>query len=90
MRLVELDPVVLDVGVPEHGLPKRSLGAVVHLYTGDACEVEFVTASGRTAALVTLKRSQLRRATDDDLVCVSRMAPPADSLSARRPRHRQR
>jgi hypothetical protein len=86
MRFEELDPVVLDVDVPEHGLPKRSLGAVVHLYTDEACEVEFVTASGRTAALVTLKTSQLRRATDDDLICVSQIAPRFRAIRRRRRR----
>jgi len=87
MSFAELDSVVLDVDIPERGLPQRSLGAVVHVYTSDAFEVEFVTASGRTAALVTLKASQLRKATDDDLICVSRI-PGLASAHRRRPRPR--
>src|SRR2546428_10201936 len=79
----ELDPVVLDVDIPEQGLPRRSLGAVVHAYSSEAYEVEFVTASGRTAALLTLKMSQLRRPTDNDLICVSQMMPTSNSM--RRP-----
>jgi hypothetical protein len=74
MTFEDLDPVVQDVDVPEHGLPKRSLGAVVHVHASDAFEVEFVTASGKTAALVTLMASQLRRPSDDDLLCVNRLA----------------
>jgi len=74
MTFDDLDPVVLDVDVPEHHRPKRSLGAVVHVYADDVFEVEFVTASGRTAALVTLKSSQLRKPTDADLLCVNRLA----------------
>jgi hypothetical protein len=88
MKFDELDPVVLDVDIPERGLPKRSLGAVVHVYAGDACEVEFIAASGRTAALVTLKTAQIRRATDDDLVCVGRVRLAARTPRRRRPRHR--
>jgi len=85
----ELDPVVLDVDIPERGLPKRSLGAVVHAYTNEACEVEFVTASGRTAALLTLKMSQLRKPTDDDLICVSKIMPTSNS-ARRKKRHEPR
>jgi hypothetical protein len=88
MRFDELEAVVLDVDVPERGLPKRSLGAIVHTYAAGAYEVEFVTASGRTAALVTLKTDQLRRATDDDLICVGVIAPRARSSRARRARRR--
>jgi len=82
MTFEDLDPVVLDVDIPEHGLPKRSLGAVVHVYASDAFEVEFVTASGRMAALLTLKSSQLRRPSDDDLVCVNRLAVARHSKRA--------
>jgi len=88
MRFDELEPVVLDVDVPECGLPKRSLGAVVHVYPPDACEVEFVTASGRTAALVTLKTDLLRRATDDDLICVGTIKPRSRPTGHRRARRR--
>ena len=87
MSFGELDPVVLAVDIPECGRPKRSLGAIVHVYASDAFEVEFVTASGRTAALVTLKPSQIRKATDEDLICVSRLG---GSASAQRGRSRAR
>jgi hypothetical protein len=49
------DIVVLRADLPEYGLPKGDLGAVVHVYEPDGLEVEFVTASGKAEALVTLK-----------------------------------
>lgn len=48
MRYRVLDTVVLDKDLPEHGLRKGDLGAVVEVYEPDGLEVEFVTASGRT------------------------------------------
>ena len=40
----ELDAVVLTHDIPEHGLKKGDVGAVVHCYAdGAAWEVEFVT-----------------------------------------------
>ena len=65
-----LDTVVLDRDLPDHGLRKRDLGAVVEVYEPDGLEVEFVTASGRTAALVTLNTRDVRPVADDDLVSV--------------------
>ena len=50
-----LDTVVLDRDLAEHGLRSGDLGAVVEVYEPDGLEVEFVTASGKTQALVTLK-----------------------------------
>jgi uncharacterized protein DUF4926/uncharacterized protein DUF6883 len=65
-----LDTIVLDRDVPEHGLRKGDLGAIVEVYDPDAFEVEFVTASGKTAALLTLNARDLRPVADDDLVSV--------------------
>ena len=57
----ELDAVVLTRDLPEHGLEAGDLGAVVHGYEGaDAFEVEFVSAEGRTLALVTLTSADVR------------------------------
>ncbi len=65
-----LDTIVLDRDLPDHGLRRGDLGAVVELYEPDGLEVEFVTASGRTAALLTLKAQDVRPVADDDLVSV--------------------
>lgn len=70
MSIQPLDVVVLTVDVPEHGLKRGDLGAVVNVSTPDAIDVEFVTASGRTKALVTLQASDVREVADDDLVAV--------------------
>jgi hypothetical protein len=70
MKFKQLDTVVLDRNVPESGLRKGDLGAVVQTYEPDGLEVEFVTASGRTQALVTLRLSDVRAVMDEDLVSV--------------------
>lgn len=57
----ELDLVVLTHDIPEHGLLQGDLGTIVHGYTdGQAWEVEFVTAEGRTVAVLTLTRADIR------------------------------
>ena len=71
----ELDTVVLVRDVPAAGLRAGDLGAIVHVYPAGALEVEFVTASGRTQALVTLEAVDVRAVRDDDLLAV-RPAPP--------------
>jgi hypothetical protein len=52
MRFHEFETVVLQVDMPGHGWKTGDVGAVVQVYSKDAVEVEFVTASGRTQALV--------------------------------------
>jgi hypothetical protein len=61
---------VLNADVPAQGLKRGDLGAIVDVYSPDAIEVEFVTASGRTQALITLRASDIREVGDDDLVAV--------------------
>jgi hypothetical protein len=70
VTLHPLDVVVLTHDLPAHGLRTGDLGAVVEVYGPDAIGVEFVAASGRTKALVTLRLHDLREAGDDDLVTV--------------------
>lgn len=70
MNFKTLDTVVLTRDLPEHGLRKGDLGAVVQVYEPDGVEVEFVTASGRTEALVTLKVADVRHVVDTDLISV--------------------
>jgi len=65
-----LDTIVLDRDLPDHELRKGDLGSVVEVYEPDGLEVEFVTASGRTAALLTLTTRDVRPVGDDDLVAV--------------------
>ena len=70
MQFAVLDTIVLNRDLPEHGLKRGDLGAVVEVYEPDGLEVEFVAASGRTQALVTLAESDVRAVADDDLVAV--------------------
>jgi hypothetical protein len=70
MRFKQLDTVVLDRDIPEHRLRRGDLGAVVGVYEPDGIEVEFVTASGKTEALVTLKDADVRTVQDGDLIAV--------------------
>lgn len=70
MKFNELDAVVLDKELLDHGLRRGDLGTVVHVYEPDGLEVEFVTASGRTEALVTLAVGDVRPVVDTDLVSV--------------------
>ena len=65
-----LQVIVLDRDLPEHGLRRGDLGAVVQVYPPDGIEVEFVTASERTEALLTLRESDVRPVDDADLVSV--------------------
>lgn len=70
MQFKELDTVVLDRDLPEHGLRKGDLGAVVQVYAPDHFDIEFVTASRRSQALVTLSAADVRGVGDQDLVAV--------------------
>lgn len=65
-----LDTVVLARDVPEHGLRAGDLGAVVDTPGPGALEVEFVLASGRTQALVSLRSDDVREVGDGDLIAV--------------------
>jgi len=73
MKFNLLQTVVLDRDLPESGLRKGDLGAVVHLYEPDGLEVEFVSASGKTEALVTLTAGDVRAVADGDLIAVRRL-----------------
>jgi hypothetical protein len=65
-----LDTVVLTRDLPEHGLRSGDLGAIVEVYEPDGIEVEFVYASGRTQAVVTLQTQDVRPVQDTDLITV--------------------
>ena len=69
-----LDVVVLERDIPPQGLRRGDLGAVVEVYGPDQVAVEFVAASGRTQALVTLRTSDFRAVSDTDLVSVRSMS----------------
>ncbi len=72
-----LDVVVLDRDLPAHALRRGDLGTVVELCGPDAIAVEFVAASGRTQAFVTLGPTDIRAVSDNDLVSVRPSAASA-------------
>lgn len=64
----EHDTVVLTRDVPEYGLEKGDVGAIVYRYESrHAHEVEFVTAEGRTIAVLTLTKEDVRLMCDDEI-----------------------
>jgi hypothetical protein len=70
MSYKRLDTVVLARDLPEHDLRTGDLGAVVEVYETAGIEVEFVTASGRTKALIALSPDDVRPVADSDLIAV--------------------
>ena len=77
-----LDTVVLARDLPEYGLRRGDLGAVVEAYNAEAIEVEFVLASGKTQAVVTLMTpDDVRPVLDNDLVAV-RSVPSATAAAS--------
>ena len=66
--------MVLDRDLAEHGLRSGDLGAVVEVHEPDGLEVEFVTASGKTQALITLNVKDVRPVQDGDLIAVRSVA----------------
>ncbi len=73
MSFKTLDTVVMMVDLPSHGLKRGDIGAVVQVYPDDAVEVEFVTASGHTQAVITLANDQIRPIGSRDLLAVRQL-----------------
>lgn len=74
----ELDAVVLTHDIKEYGLKEGDIGAVVHCYSnGNAFEVEFVTAEGRTVAVLTLTSSDIRLMSNKEILHVREIAGQA-------------
>jgi hypothetical protein len=71
----EFETIVLTRDFPEHGLAKGDVGGVVHRYAnGEAYEVEFVTADGRTVAVLTLNESEIRSMARGEILHVRELA----------------
>lgn len=64
----EHDRVVLTNSLPDEGLEPGDIGAVVHIYPQQqAYEVEFITLTGTTAAVVTLTANQIRPVSSSEI-----------------------
>ena len=70
MTIKELDTIALTEDLPSHELKKGDLGAIVGTYTNNLIEVEFVTASGRTQALITISADKVRPVGAEDILAV--------------------
>ncbi len=63
-----LDVVILNRDIPEYGLKSGDAGTVVETYEPDGLEVEFVTGSGATQALVTLRTRDVHLMTGREIL----------------------
>ena len=74
----ELDLVVLTHDIEEHKLKSGDVGTVVHCYDDKSgFEVEFVTAEGKTIAVLTLTTDNLRRFENTEILHARDMTPLA-------------
>jgi hypothetical protein len=71
----EHDLVVLTANLPNEGLQAGDIGTVVHIHAeGAGFEVEFVTLTGQTIAVVSLLAAQVRPVAQRDLAHVREVA----------------
>jgi len=71
----ELDRVVLQVDVPEHGLTAGDVGTAVMVHQGDkGYTVEFLTLAGQAAAVETLSAAQIRAVLPNEITHARRLA----------------
>lgn len=70
----ELDTMVLTHDILSSGLREGDVGAVVHRYSKQACEVEFVTGAGETLAVLTLSDADLRPVAASEILHVRALA----------------
>ena len=66
----ELETVVLTHDIDKFALKKGDMGAVVNIYSDEAFEVEFVSASGKTVALLTLNIKDIRPVAKNEILHV--------------------
>ncbi|MBI5376343.1 MAG: DUF4926 domain-containing protein [Candidatus Schekmanbacteria bacterium] len=71
----ELDTVVLTHNIKEYGLTEGDIGVVVHCYKNqDTYEIEFVTADGKTIAVLTLSANEIRLMKNREILHVREIA----------------
>ena len=69
------DTVALTRDLPAEGLAEGDLGAIVHAYPGgETYEVEFVSLTGETIAVVTLPGEALRSVQSGEIAHVRQLA----------------
>jgi hypothetical protein len=70
LQLFEIELRRSPVSTDSRFINLHSMGTVVEIYAPDAVEVEFVVASGRTKALLTLKVSDIRAIRGSDMPAI--------------------
>ncbi|MEO6711748.1 MAG: DUF4926 domain-containing protein [Planctomycetota bacterium] len=73
MRFKELVTVALNRDHCDQSLRKGDLGVVVQVSEPDGLEVQLVSATGKTEALVTLREADVRAVAEGDLLAVRRL-----------------
>ena len=78
----ELEMIVLKHDIPEYGLRGGDIGVVVHSYSPHGSEkagyeVEFVTAEGKTIALLTLRTPDIRAMNSSEILHVREFSQAA-------------
>jgi len=64
----ELDNVVLECDLPQHGLKRGDVGTIVLVHGGGAgFEVEFTTLDGETVAVTTLDAKEIREVDGNEI-----------------------
>ena len=75
IMIKEHECVVLTKNLPEEGLMAGDVGTVVHIHkAGEGYEVEFMTLTGETVAIVTLLADQVRPLSRRDLAHTRELA----------------
>jgi len=71
----ELDVVVLDRDLPEHGLVRGDVGTVVLVHgDGEGYELEFTALDGETVAVLTLSAQEVREIRQGEIAHVRDVA----------------
>jgi hypothetical protein len=66
--------MVLTHDIPSSGLRAGDVGAIVHRYSSQACEAEFVTGAGEIVAMLTLSDADLGPVAASEILHVRALA----------------
>lgn len=75
--LCELESVVLTCDLPEHGLERGDVGTIVLVHADQGYEVEFMTLTGETVAVVSLFPEQVRPVGPREITHARPVLPPS-------------
>ncbi len=71
----EHERIILTDDIPSEGLTAGDVGTIIHVHSGGkAFEVEFISLAGQTAAIATVKASQVRSARRNEIAHARELA----------------